>query len=193
MSLFHPLMTVRWAVYKAKVCRGSSLWSPRHIMHHSCHSKKNLLSRSLIWSSLIIIPRLCQRENYVIVRIAMHLIGKCGRNLGYHAPDTTWLASVDVTLTLAPVTKAVPRDLRQISHMTICLTHDCVLGISVNIPTKVFYPLMCFLFVYSESCFYTFGRIDWVGWRWARGDDGRGWSTRGPQEIPHFSYKISVI
>ena len=30
---------------------------------------------------------------------------------------------------------------------------------------------MCILFVCSDSCFYTFGRIDWVGWRLARGDD----------------------
>ena len=52
---------------------------------------------------------------------------------------------------------------------------------------------MCFLFECSESCFYTFGRIDWVGWRLTRGEDGRGWPTRGPQEIPHFSGKISVI
>ena len=63
------------------------------------------------------------------------------------------------------------------------ITHDHVLGISVNISTKAFCPLMCVLFVCSESCFYTFGRIDWVGWRLARGEDGRGWSTRGPQEI----------
>ena len=30
---------------------------------------------------------------------------------------------------------------------------------------------------YSESCFYTFGRIDWVEWRLAHGEDGRGWPT----------------
>ena len=36
------------------------------------------------------------------------------------------------------------------------ITHGCVLGISVNIPTKAFCPLMCFLCVCSESCFYTF-------------------------------------
>ena len=50
-----------------------------------------------------------------------------------------------------------------------------VLGISVNIPTKAFCP-MCFLFVCNESCFYMFGRIDWVGWRWrlAGGDNGQG-------------------
>ena len=45
-------------------------------------------------------------------------------------------------------------DLRQISHMT---------GITVNIPTRAFSPLMCILFVCGESCFYTSGRIDWVG------------------------------
>ena len=70
------------------------------------------------------------------------------------------------------------------------ITHGPVLGISVNIPTKAFCPRMCFLFVYSESCFYTFGCIDWVGWRLARGDDGRDWPTRGLQEISHFSCKI---
>ena len=42
---------------------------------------------------------------------------------------------------------------------------------------------MCILSISSESCFYTSGRIDWVGWRLARGEDGRGWSTRVPQEI----------
>ena len=70
------------------------------------------------------------------------------------------------------------------------ITHDRVVGISVNMPTKPFCPLTCFLFVCSESCFYTCGRIDWVGWRLARGKDGWGWSTRGPQEIPHYSYKM---
>ena len=118
---------------------------------------------------------------------------------------------------------------------TLCtFKYDRVLRISVNIATKAFCP-MCFLFVYSESCFYTFGRIDWVGWFWfywgvtpqqqpgsyqggemmmksvfwwrkpeypeettdlrrrlARGEDGRGWPTRGPQEIPHFSYVINA-
>ena len=62
-----------------------------------------------------------------------------------------------------------------------------VLGISVNIPAKTFCPAMCILFVCSKSCFSTFGRLDWAGWRLARGEDGRGWSTRVPQEIPHFS------
>ena len=33
------------------------------------------------------------------------------------------------------------------------ITHDRVLGISVNIPTKVFCPPMCILFVCSESFF----------------------------------------
>ena len=70
------------------------------------------------------------------------------------------------------VTKVVLGDLRQISHMTVYY-----LGISVNVPTKAFCPLMCILIVYSESCFYTFGRIDWVGWRLARGEDGWGWPT----------------
>ena len=45
------------------------------------------------------------------------------------------------------------------------ITHDRVVGISVNIPPKSLCPPMCILFVSSESCFYTFGRIDWVGWR----------------------------
>ena len=36
---------------------------------------------------------------------------------------------------------------------------------------------MSFLFMHSESCFYTFGRLDWVGWRLVRGEDGRGWPT----------------
>ena len=51
-----------------------------------------------------------------------------------------------------------------------------MLGISVNISTK-FCPLVCILFVCSESCFYTFGHIDWVEWRLARGEDGWGWPT----------------
>ena len=42
----------------------------------------------------------------------------------------------------------------------------------------------------SESCFYTF---DWVGWRLARGEDGWGRPTRVPQEVSHFSCKMSVI
>ena len=37
------------------------------------------------------------------------------------------------------------------------ITHDRVLGISVNITT--------------------FGRIYWVGWRLGREEDGRGWTT----------------
>ena len=45
--------------------------------------------------------------------------------------------------------------------------------------TNTFCPLMCIPFVCSESCFYTLGHnIDWVGWRLARGEDGRGWPTR---------------
>ena len=40
------------------------------------------------------------------------------------------------------------------------ITHGRV---SVNIPAKAFCPPMCFLYVCSESCFYTFGRIDWLG------------------------------
>ena len=31
-----------------------------------------------------------------------------------------------------------------------------------------------------------FGRIDWVGVRTARREDGRVWLTRVPQEIPYF-------
>ena len=38
-------------------------------------------------------------------------------------------------------------------------------------------PDVFFLTVSSKSCFYTFGCIDWVRWRLARGEDGRGWST----------------
>ena len=38
----------------------------------------------------------------------------------------------------------------------------------------------------SESCFYTFCRVDWVGWRLARGEDGRDWPTRGLQKISIF-------
>ena len=54
------------------------------------------------------------------------------------------------------------------------MTHDRVLGISVNISSKTFCHLMCILFVFSESCFYTFDRIHWVGWRLSRVEDGRG-------------------
>ena len=64
------------------------------------------------------------------------------------------------------------------------ITPDHVLGISVNISTKAFCPPMCILFICRESCFYTFGCIDWVGWRLARGEVGRGWPTRVLQEIP---------
>ena len=66
------------------------------------------------------------------------------------------------------------------------ITHDRGKGISVYIPTKAFCPPMSILFVCSESCFHTFGRIAWVRWRIARGEDGRGWPTR-VSEIPHFS------
>ena len=59
------------------------------------------------------------------------------------------------------------------------ITHDRILGASVNIPTKVF-------------CFYTFGRIDWVGWRLTRREDGRGWPRGGSQEYHHFSGKMSA-
>ena len=31
-----------------------------------------------------------------------------------------------------------------------------------------------------------FGRIDWVGWRLARGEDGRGWPSRVLQGDPPF-------
>ena len=71
-------------------------------------------------------------------------------------------------------------------------SQDRVLWISVNIPTKAFCPPMCFLFVFSESCFYTVDRIEF-GWRLVRGEDGRGWPTRGPPEIPHFSCKMTVL
>ena len=35
-------------------------------------------------------------------------------------------------------------------------------------------PAMCFLYVCSEICFYTFGPIDWVGCRLVGEEDGRG-------------------
>ena len=59
---------------------------------------------------------------------------------------------------------------------------------------EIFLPKhpMCFLCVCNESCFYTFGRIDWVGWRLTLGEDGWGWSTRGPQEITHMSCKTAI-
>ena len=44
------------------------------------------------------------------------------------------------------------------------ITHDRVLGISGNIPTKASCPPMFILFVCSESCLYTFSCIDWVAW-----------------------------
>ena len=71
------------------------------------------------------------------------------------------------------------------------IKHDCVLGISVNIPTKVLNTILdrILFLLFCPSCFYTFGRIDWVGWRLARGEDGRGWPTGVLQEIPQFSYK----
>ena len=43
------------------------------------------------------------------------------------------------------------------------ITHHRVLRISVNIPTKAFYPPMCILFVCSESCFYISTRRRWAG------------------------------
>ena len=50
------------------------------------------------------------------------------------------------------------------------ITHDHVFGTSVNNPTTAaLCPPMWILVVCSESCFYTFGRIYWVGWRlWRR-------------------------
>ena len=42
------------------------------------------------------------------------------------------------------------------------MSHMAVNWIYVTIPTKAFCPLMCILFVCSESCFYMFGRIGWV-------------------------------
>ena len=32
----------------------------------------------------------------------------------------------------------------------------------MNIPTQAFCSPMCILFVFSKSCFYTFGLINWV-------------------------------
>ena len=63
----------------------------------------------------------------------------------------------------------------------------------MNIPTKAFCPPMCILFVYSESCFSTFGRIDLVGWRLACGEDGRGWPTRVSQEIRYNGVPLILI
>ena len=60
------------------------------------------------------------------------------------------------------------------------ITHGSVLRILVNILTKAFCPPMCFLFVCSEGCFSIFGRIDWVGWRFVGGEDGRSLPTRDP-------------
>ena len=60
------------------------------------------------------------------------------------------------------------------------ITRDHLLGTSVNVPIKAFCPPMCILFVCSESCFSTVGRIDWVGWRLARGENVQGWPTRVP-------------
>ena len=86
-----------------------------------------------------------------------------------------WVVHVDLILWhtsfKAPVKKAGSGDLRQISYI------DRLLGISVNIPIKAFCPPMCILFVCSKSCFYTFGRIDWVGWRLAHGEGGRGYQS----------------
>ena len=40
----------------------------------------------------------------------------------------------------------------------------------MNVQIKAFCSLMSFLFTSNESCFCTFGLIDWVGWRLARGE-----------------------
>ena len=61
------------------------------------------------------------------------------------------------------------------------MTVSCISGISVNIPTKAFCPRCVF------CC------IDWVRWRLARGEDGRGWSTGGPQEIVHNECESSLF
>ena len=60
----------------------------------------------------------------------------------------------------------------------------------MNIPTKIFCLPLCILFVCSESCFYMFGRIDWVGWRLTHGEDGRGWSTGVSQDPPFHHQSI---
>ena len=39
------------------------------------------------------------------------------------------------------------------------------------------------------DCFYTFGRIDWVGWRLVGGEHGRGW-TLGRS---HVGYPTFII
>ena len=65
-------------------------------------------------------------------------------------------------------------------------TYDGVLGISSY--TNIC-PAMCTPFICSERWIYTFG---WLGLT-IQGDDGRGWPTTVPQEIPHFSCKMSAI
>ena len=43
------------------------------------------------------------------------------------------------------------------------------------------------------SCCYKFGRIDCVGWRLARGEDGRGWSIRVPQDIRQEIRLVQIL
>ena len=63
--------------------------------------------------------------------------------------------------------------------------------IAVNIPTIKHSVLLC------AFCSYTMKvvRLDvyLVGWRLACGEDERGWPARVPQEIRHFSCRMSAI
>ena len=94
---------------------------------------------------------------------------------------------MEMTRIKAPVTKAV------LWGYKTDITHRRVLGISVNIPAKTFYPPMCFLFVSGESCFHTFSCIDWVGWRLARGEDGLDWSINWTGLICCLNNYFTVI
>ena len=60
------------------------------------------------------------------------------------------------------------------------ITNDRELEIQVNSPTILSSDVV--------SVRMQFGRIDWVGWRLARGEDGLGWPTRVPQEPPYISH-----
>ena len=85
----------------------------------------------------------------------------------YTLQFTQYTSHQNTSTLTAPVTKAIWGDSRQISHRTVYK------GYTVNIPPKAFCHPMCFLFVSSESCFYTLGRMAWVGLTIARGEDGQ--------------------
>ena len=58
------------------------------------------------------------------------------------------------------------------------ITHDRILGISVNILTKAFWPPMCFLFVYIQWKLFPYVWSYGLGWvEISTGEDGRGWPT----------------